>query len=171
MDVFAGEEGASDYHSAGGCKVYTSVAVVVRCDMQAIRPDYRSVHCLPSYLRVHVADDNFHVPSRAAVVDLLQLRVERFFFVIGSPVMWAVDIDDAVVEETALDPHLAHPCVDRLPTDYALSHLAQHYEAGSQLVGCATALVEGSRSMPAFPHLLSRPAKFLQRHDVEVAGM
>lgn len=133
MDIFAWEEGASDYHSSGGCEVYTSLAVIVRYGMQAIRPDHRSVHRLPSYLSVHVADDDFHVPPWAAIVDVLQLRVERFFFIIGSRFVWAVHIYDAVVEETALYPQLAYTCIDRLPPDHALAHLAQHYEAGPKL--------------------------------------
>lgn len=171
MDILAGEESASDYHSTGGCKIYASLAVVIRYGVQTIRSDHRSIHFLPSYLCVHVADDDFDVPQWASIICLLQLCIERFFLVVGSPFVWAVYVDDAIVEETAFYPQLAHPCVDWLPPNHALAHLAQHYEAGSQLVGGATALVEGSRSMPAFPHFLSCPADFLQRYDVEVAGM
>lgn len=131
MDIFAGEEGASDYHTTRGCKVDASLAVVVRYGVQTVPPDHRSVHLLSSYLCVHVANNEFHVTRRASVINLLQLRVKRLLLVVGSPFVWAVYVDDAVVEETAFYPHLAHPCVDRLPPDNALSHLAQHYEASS----------------------------------------
>ena len=126
MDIFAGEEGTSDYHTTGGRKVYAPMAVIIRQCMQASWSDYRSVHFLPAYLSIHVPNNDFHVPSRAAIVDLLQLRVERFLLVVGSSFMWAVHVDDAVVEEPALYPQLAHPCVDRLPPHHALAHLTQY---------------------------------------------
>ena len=85
--------------------------------------------------------------------------------------VWAVHVDDAVVEETSLYPQLTHPLVDRLPPDQTILHLASHYEAGSQLVGCAAALVEYGVSSPTLLHLLSLSAKFLQCNNVEVAGL
>src|SRR5450759_939308 len=109
VDILAGEEGTSDYHTTGGCEVHASLAVIIRCGVQAVWPDYRSVHCLPSYLSVHVTDDDFHVPSRAAIIHLLQLRVERLLLVFWSPFVWAVNVDDAVVEETVSYTHLTLP--------------------------------------------------------------
>ena len=64
-------------------------------------------------------------------------------------------VDDTVVEETALYPQLTHPLVDRLPPNHTNVHLASHYEAGSQLVGCAAALVKCGVGSPTLPHLLS----------------
>ena len=79
-------------------------------------------------------------------------------------------VGSAVVEETTLYPQLTHPLVDRLPPYQTILHLASHYEAGSQLVGCAAALVECGVGSPTLPYLLSLP-KLLQCYNVEVAGL
>ena len=73
--------------------------------------------------------------------------------------MRAVHVDDALDEESAFYPQLTHPLVDRLPPDQTILHLASHYEAGSQLVGCAAALVECGVGSPTRSYLLSLPAK------------
>ena len=79
-------------------------------------------------------------------------------------------VNDAVVKESSLFPQLIYPLVDRLPPDHTILHLASYYEAGSQLVGCAAALVECGVGSPV-PYLLSLPAKLLQCYNVEVAGL
>lgn len=43
MDIFAGEKGASVYHTTRGCKVNASLAVVVRYGVRVVPPDHRSV--------------------------------------------------------------------------------------------------------------------------------
>ena len=100
MDILAGEEATSDHHCAGGCKVDASLAIVIGHGVQAVWPDHRSKHFLPSNLIVPVPDNDFHISPRTAVVHrLLKLRVECFFLIVGSFLVWAVHVDDAVVEE------------------------------------------------------------------------
>ena len=137
--------------------------------MQAVWPDHRSKHFL--VFSVHVPDNDFHISPRTAVVHLLKLRVEYFFLFVGSFLVWAVHVDDVVVEETALYHQLTHPLVDQLPPDHTILHLASHYEASSQFVGCAVALVERGVGFPALLYLLFLPAKLLQCYNVEVAGL
>ena len=90
--------------------------------MQAVWPDHRSKHFLPSNMSVHVPDNDFHISPQIAVVHLLKLRVESLVLVIGSFLVWAVHVDDAVVEETALYSQLRHPFVDRLPAYHTILH-------------------------------------------------
>lgn len=171
MDVFAWEKGTSYHHSAGGCKVYAALAVIVRGGVKAARPYHRSIHHLPSNLSVKIPDDDFHISSWAAVILLLQPRVECFFLFFGSFFVWAVDIDDAVVEETASDPQLAHPVADVLPANHPILHLTHHNKAGPQLlVVGAAALVECGISPTTIPVLVPLPAKLLQCDNVEFAG-
>ena len=101
QDILAGEEATSDHHSAGGCKVDASLAIVVGNGVQAVWSDHWSKHFLPFKLSIHVSDNDFHVSPRTAAVHLLKLRVECFFLIVGSFLVWAVHVDDAVVEETA----------------------------------------------------------------------
>ena len=92
MDILAVEEAASDHHSAGGCKVDASLAIVFGNGVKAVWRDHRSKHFFPSNLSVHVPDNDFHISSRTVVVHLLKLRVECFFLVIGSFLVWAVHV-------------------------------------------------------------------------------
>ena len=110
-----GEKATSDHHSAGGCKVDASLVIVIGNDVQAVWSDHRSNHFLPSNLSVHVSDNDFHTSPRTAVVHLLKLRLECFFLVVESFLVWAMHVDDAVVEETALHPQLTHPSLLVVP--------------------------------------------------------
>ena len=141
MDVRPGKEGTSDCHSSGSCEVDASLAVVVRHGVQAMRADHRLVHFFPTDLRVHVPDEVLDVSTRAAIVEFLQLCVELFFLCIGSSFVGAVHIEDSVVVEPAFYSQQTQLVADRLPLDHTTLHPAQHYKAGTQLIGCAAALV------------------------------
>lgn len=52
-----------------------SLHIAIRYSMLAVRFDHRSVHFLPFYLTIYVADNYFHVSRRASVVCLLQQRI------------------------------------------------------------------------------------------------
>lgn len=141
MDILEGEECASDYHSSRGCEMYASLAVIICHGVQAVRPDDRSIQILSSYLSVHIPNHDLDVPTRTAIILLLKLLVKRLFFVVGSSFVWAVHIYNAIIEETALNPQLAHTFADRLPLNHAILHLSQHYETGAQFIVCAATLV------------------------------
>ena len=52
MDIIAGEEATSDHHSAGGCKVDASLAIVIGNGVQADWSNHRSKHFLSSNLSI-----------------------------------------------------------------------------------------------------------------------
>ena len=83
VDVFLGEERASNHHSSGGCKVDAPLAVVVRDGMQAVWPNHRSVHLLPFNASVQIPNDDLHISLRTAVALILQLRVEYLLLAVG----------------------------------------------------------------------------------------
>ena len=79
----------------------------------------------------------------------------------------AVHVDDAQIEESALDSQPAHSVVDWPPTNHALRHFAQHYKSCPQLVCIAAAPIHSV--VTVLPVVLPRPAHLLQRHDFETA--
>ena len=74
-------------------------------------------------------------------LEFLQLCVERFFLFIGSSFVRAVHIEDSVVVEPAFYSQQTQSVADRLPLNHTTLHPAQHYKAGTQLIGCAAALI------------------------------
>lgn len=137
------EEGATYGHVFGGGEVNESKAVFVGQLVCAELSNNRSKFLLLANLSVEIPDDDLDVMVWAAVVFTLQLRVEFFFVIIGTCEVRAMHVDDADVEEPALDPQPAHSAVDRPPPNHPLLHLTHHDESCSQLVCIAATLVDG----------------------------